>query len=94
MASLEFFIGIILPWRRLRLQQKSVQGLFRGGYRRPVRRADNLGTSLSWNPLGLQQPCIGTALPLLLPMSKSDFLSSANVSVNNNAVTTYSTALI
>ena len=75
MLSLEFFIDIILPttlcpWGRLSLQKKWVPGMFPGGYRQPVRRADNLtiftcrfswnlGASTSWNPQGLSRPVMG-----------------------------------
>jgi hypothetical protein len=51
-------------------QQKWVPGIFPGGQRRPVRRADNLtnflcrlswnlGTSSSWNPQGLSRSVMG-----------------------------------
>jgi hypothetical protein len=62
------------PWGWLSLQQKWVPGIFPGGKRRPVRRADNLTTfmcrlswnleaSTSWNPQGLSRPHNGIALP-------------------------------
>ena len=75
MVSFELFIDILLlaalwPWGWLSLQQKWVPGIFPGGYRRPVRRADNpttfmcqlswtLGSSATWSPQGLFRPVMG-----------------------------------
>jgi len=75
MVSLEFFIDIILPialwlWGRLSLWQKWIPGAFPGGKKRPVRKADNLTTTLGhcqviWEPSGPPQACSGAALPFL-----------------------------
>jgi len=81
MVSLESFIDIILPialwsWCRPSLQQKWVPGVFAGGKKRPVRKADNLTTILGychviWEsslPGNLWAPrsCNGTDLSFLL----------------------------
>ena len=74
MVSLEFFMDNLpaarwpLGW--VSLWQKWVPGIFPGGWRRPVRRADNLtaftcrlswnlGASTPWNPHGLSRPVMG-----------------------------------
>ena len=73
-VSLRCFIDVILPaaqwlWGWLSLQQKWVPGIFPGGWRRPVRRADNrttfmcrlswnLGAWTSWKPQGLSRPVL------------------------------------
>jgi len=75
MESLDFFIDIILPaavWS-LGLTQPLTEMSTRNvswGWRRPVRRVDNLitfrcrlswnlGASTSWNPQGLSRPVMG-----------------------------------
>ena len=63
-------LAVLWPWGRLSLWQKWVPGIFPGGKKRPVRRADNLttfmcrlswnlGASTYWNPLGLFRPVMG-----------------------------------
>jgi len=81
MASLEFFIHTIFPdalwpWGWLSPSQKWVPGIFPGGYKRLVCRADNcttfmcrmswnLGASTFWNPQGLSRPVMGLLYLLL-----------------------------
>ena len=65
----------LLPWGRLSLQQKWVPGVFPGGKKRPVRKADNLPPSCAvvtkcgslhfLEPSGPVQASNGTALPFL-----------------------------
>ena len=76
MASLEFFIDIILPAGvDTGSNRNEYQEYFLGGKSRPVRRADNLTTfmyqlswnlwaSTSWNPQGLSRPVQGLLFSL------------------------------
>jgi len=73
MVSLEFFLGVILPaalwtWGRPSLQQKWVPGKFSGGWRRPVRGADNLTTFTCWLYWNLGAPSFWKAQGLSRPV--------------------------
>ena len=65
----KILLTALWPWGRHNLQQKWVPGIFPGGkggrcvrlttYHHPVPLSWNLGTLISWNPLGPSRPVTG-----------------------------------
>ena len=98
MVSLQFFIYMIRPHYGSGVESASNRNEYQEyflGYRRPVRRADNLttficrlswnlGASASWNHQGLSRPVTGSLLTINIPKSSKFWRISGAVRTSSS----------